>query len=235
MSSAASPAASTRRLKSSFSIEPSKTRANASSNLPSTLPRSMSRSLPVERPKSCSHTGAPSAGWMRYGRSSSTRRPMRSSIGRLSESGTGPPRWKSLSRSVPGAASSGRCRFRPSVPFAATRAAICASLTAARAATSSRYEAGNPPRSSRSRRLPSASPAPSTSAAARSSSHRRAAAASAASSAARSTAGICPGTVCTVIMIRASTDSDRNTLKSEPRPWNASTSIACQRRRSSVV
>ena len=32
---------------------------------------------------------------------------MRSSIGRLSESVTGPPLWKSLNRSIPGGASSG--------------------------------------------------------------------------------------------------------------------------------
>ena len=53
-------------------------------------------------PKSCIHTGGAPSGAMRYGRSSSTFRPMRSSIGRLSESVTGPPQWKSLKRSVPG-------------------------------------------------------------------------------------------------------------------------------------
>ena len=48
------------------------------------------------------------SGAIRCGRSSMTSRPMCSSIGKLYESGTGPPRWNSLKRITPGGASSGR-------------------------------------------------------------------------------------------------------------------------------
>ena len=59
------------------------------------------------RSRAC-QIGGCSGGDTRCGRSSSTLRPMRSSIGRLSDSVTGAPRWKSLKRSVPAPASSGR-------------------------------------------------------------------------------------------------------------------------------
>ena len=109
ISSAGSRAASTSRLKSSFSTSPRKTRANASSNTACSASISTSASATVDcMPKSCIHTGSASCGAIRCGRSSITLSPIRSSIGRLSDNGTGRPRWKSLKRSTPGPASSGR-------------------------------------------------------------------------------------------------------------------------------
>ena len=104
-----SPARSTSRLKPSFSTSPDQMRANASRNFASMRSGSKSGPSAWSIPKSWIHTRAAPARLILLGCSSSTVRPMFSSIGSASESTTGRrPAWKSLKRSRPSAASSGR-------------------------------------------------------------------------------------------------------------------------------
>ncbi len=126
-------ARSTRRLKSSFSIRPLQIRSNASSNRPFTRSMSNSVSSASSRPKSCTHACAASCVWIRYGRSSSTRTPRCSSIGRLRDSAIGSPARYTLKRNARGSASIGRYRFIASWPESFTRSISSMSRTAVRA------------------------------------------------------------------------------------------------------
>ena len=104
-----SPARSTSRLNPSFSTSPDQMRANASRNVWLTRSGSKSGPSPCSIPKSCIHTRGASTRLILLGVSSSTVRPMFSSMGSATESETG--RWpsrKSLNRNRASSASSGR-------------------------------------------------------------------------------------------------------------------------------
>ena len=132
-------AATTSRLKSSLSTSPRNMRPNASSNTWCSASTSTSVSVPAATmPKSCIQTGLLPCGATRCGCSSSTFRPMCSSIGRLSDNVTCAPRCKILNRSVLAPASSGLYSDMPSGCASESVAIISMSGTAERAEISSR-------------------------------------------------------------------------------------------------
>ncbi|MNV21413.1 hypothetical protein D3C71_1123480 [compost metagenome] len=114
------PAASTRRLKPSFSASPCQTRAKVSPKASSTLAASIAPAVDSTS-KSCTYTGALSTD-RRYGRSAITRRPMFSIIGSASDSGMSSS-WRYSFRRRPSPDSRGtacRLRRRSSGPVSAS-------------------------------------------------------------------------------------------------------------------